>query len=254
MTIERDLLELYRDPTLDTKPELLEHRGGAFYSEAAAQLIASLTDGRGDVQVVDVRNDGTLPGLADADVVEVPARIDRDGAHPIAAGAAVAGQSTGSRVKAYERLAIRAAVSGDRSIARAALAATRWPAIRRGPTSCSRPCSRRTPAGCRASSRMAERAPTRPGARPDAMRPEIDETPAVVAAAPGRGGPEIAAAAPRSGPPDPAWVSLVARGTSDHAAIHLRYLIETELGIPAGMAAPSTVTIYGAELRWRGGS
>ena len=90
MTIERDLLELYRDPTLDTKPELLEHRGGAFYSEAAAQLIASLTDGRGDVQIVDVRNDGTLPGLADADVVEVPARIDRDGAHPIAAGAAVA--------------------------------------------------------------------------------------------------------------------------------------------------------------------
>ena len=38
---------------------------------------------RGDVQVVDVRNDGTLAGLADADVVEVPARIDRDGAHPI---------------------------------------------------------------------------------------------------------------------------------------------------------------------------
>src|SRR3954452_3660112 len=73
MEIERELLELYRDPTLDTKPELLEHRGGAFYSEAAAQLIASLHDGRGDVQVVDVRNDGTLPGLADADVVEVPA-------------------------------------------------------------------------------------------------------------------------------------------------------------------------------------
>src|SRR6185295_20272074 len=83
MEIEHDLLELYRDPTLDTKPELLEHRGGAFYSEAAAQLIASLTDGRGDVQIVDVRNDGTLPGLANADVVEVPACIDRDGAHPI---------------------------------------------------------------------------------------------------------------------------------------------------------------------------
>ena len=32
MDIERDLLELYRDPALDTKPELLEHRGGAFYS------------------------------------------------------------------------------------------------------------------------------------------------------------------------------------------------------------------------------
>ena len=39
------LLELYRDPTLDEKPALLADRGGAFYSEAAAQLIASLHDG-----------------------------------------------------------------------------------------------------------------------------------------------------------------------------------------------------------------
>ena len=124
MTIERDLLDLYRDPALDTKPELLEHRGGAFYSEAAAQLIASLTDGRGDTQVVDVRNDGTLPGLADADVVEVPARVDRDGAHPIPQGPLSPSQyDLVSRVKAYERLTIRAAVSGDASIARAALAA-----------------------------------------------------------------------------------------------------------------------------------
>ena len=124
MTIERDLLELYRDPKLDTKPELLEHRGGAFYSEAAAQLIASLSDGRGDVQIVDVRNDGTLPGLADADVVEVPARIDRDGAHPIAQTPLSPSQyEIVSRVKAYERLTIRAAVSGDPAVARAALAA-----------------------------------------------------------------------------------------------------------------------------------
>jgi 6-phospho-beta-glucosidase len=124
MTIERELLDLYRDPALDTKPELLEHRGGAFYSEAAAQLIASLTDGCGDVQIVDVRNDGTLPGLADADVVEVPAHIDGDGAHPIPQAPLSPSQyDLVSRVKAYERLTIRAAVSGDVSIARAALAA-----------------------------------------------------------------------------------------------------------------------------------
>ena len=52
---------------------------------------------------------------------------------------------------------------------------------------------------------------------------------------------------------DPAFVSIVARGTSDHAAIHLRYLIEVELGIPTGLAAPSVTTIYGADVRWRGG-
>jgi 6-phospho-beta-glucosidase len=124
MRIEHDLLELYRDPTLDTKPELLEHRGGAYYSEAAAQLIASLVDGRGDVQVVDVRNDGALPGLAADDVVEIPARIDRDGAHPLPLEPLPPELlELVSRVKTYERLAVRAAIGGDPAIARAALAA-----------------------------------------------------------------------------------------------------------------------------------
>jgi 6-phospho-beta-glucosidase len=124
MAIERELLELYRDPKLDVKPELLEHRGGAFYSEAAAQLIASLQDGRGDLQVVDVRNDGTLPGLADDDIVEVPAHIDRDGAHPVRQAPLSPRQADlVKRVKAYERLAVEAARTGDRAIARRALAA-----------------------------------------------------------------------------------------------------------------------------------
>ena len=124
IAIEHELLELYKDATLDVKPELLEHRGGAFYSEAAAQLIASLQDGRGDVQVVDVRNDGTLPGLADDDIVEVPARIDRDGAHPIKqASLSEAQADLVHRVKRFERLTIEAARTGDRDVARRALAA-----------------------------------------------------------------------------------------------------------------------------------
>ena len=61
--IERGLLELYRDPSLTEKPALLEQRGGAFYSEAAIQLVASLVADSGDVQVVDVRNGGALAGL-----------------------------------------------------------------------------------------------------------------------------------------------------------------------------------------------
>jgi len=75
LEIERGLLDLYRDPSVDQKPKLLEERGGAFYSEAAAQLMASLHAGTGDTQIVDVRNDGALPELADDAVVEVPARI-----------------------------------------------------------------------------------------------------------------------------------------------------------------------------------
>src|SRR5215212_5315226 len=122
--IERGLLELYRDPALDTKPELLERRGGAFYSEAAAALIASLHAGTGDVQVVDTRNDGALPDLPDDAVVEVPARVDASGAHPLPP-APLAPELLGlvQQAKAYERLAVEAAVTGDRAVARKALLA-----------------------------------------------------------------------------------------------------------------------------------
>ena len=124
MDIEARLLEMYRDPTLAEKPELLDHRGGAFYSEAAAQLIASLYDGRGDVQVVDVRNDGALPDLPDSAVVEIPAVIDRDGAHPLPLSPLVPEQrALVQAVKAYEELTIEAARTGDRDIALRALAA-----------------------------------------------------------------------------------------------------------------------------------
>jgi 6-phospho-beta-glucosidase len=124
MEIEAELLERYRDPELAAKPALLERRGGAYYSEAAAQLVASLAAGTGDVQVVDVRNDGAIPGLADDDVVEVAARIDGGGAHPLPL-APLAPDHLGlvQHVKAYERLTIAAATSGDRTLALRALLA-----------------------------------------------------------------------------------------------------------------------------------
>jgi 6-phospho-beta-glucosidase len=124
MDIEAQLMDLYRDPKLDTKPALLENRGGAYYSLAAAQLLASLHDGAGDLQVVDVRNDGALPGLPDDAVVEITARIDRDGAHPVPV-APLDGEMLDlvRGAKTYERLAITAALSGDRGDALRALAA-----------------------------------------------------------------------------------------------------------------------------------
>ena len=122
MGLERQLLDMYADPTLDTKPALLNDRGGAFYSEAAAQLLASLYDGAGDVQVVDVRNGEAVAGLAPDDVVEVPARIDREGAHPLAQPPMNAEMLALVRAaKEYERLAVRAARSGAREDARRAL-------------------------------------------------------------------------------------------------------------------------------------
>jgi 6-phospho-beta-glucosidase len=124
MEIESGLLELYRDPNLAEKPELLERRGGAYYSEAAAQLVASVASSTGDVHVVNVRNDGAIPDLRDDDVVEVAARIDGEGAHPLPVEPLSEDMlALVQHAKAYERLAIRAATTGDRSIALRALLA-----------------------------------------------------------------------------------------------------------------------------------
>jgi len=122
--IERELLAMYADPALTTKPALLERRGGAFYSEAATRLVRSLATGDGAVHVVDVRNGGTLAGLADDDVVELPARVDADGARPLAQRP-LAPELHGlvAHVAAYERLAARAALSETRADARRALLA-----------------------------------------------------------------------------------------------------------------------------------
>ncbi|WP_101786778.1 6-phospho-beta-glucosidase [Nonomuraea indica] len=122
--MEAELLQLYADPSLVTKPELLAERGGAYYSEAAVALIASLLGDRGDVQVVNVRNDGTLPFL-DADaVIEVPAAVSAAGARPLPVEpveplyAGLIGH-----VSAYETLALEAARHGGADRVRDALLA-----------------------------------------------------------------------------------------------------------------------------------
>jgi 6-phospho-beta-glucosidase len=112
--IEKELLDLYRDPTLVEKPALLEQRGGAYYSEAAVALLTSLVTGDGAIHEVDVPNAGTLAGLADDDVVEVPARVDRAGAHPLAQPPLEpAHLGLVQHTAAYERLAVRAAITAE---------------------------------------------------------------------------------------------------------------------------------------------
>ncbi|RST01572.1 6-phospho-beta-glucosidase [Streptomyces sp. WAC07149] len=114
--MERELLALYADPALDEKPALLAKRGGAFYSEAAVDLAAALLGGGGpSVQVVNTRNGGTLPFLADDAVIEVQARVDGDGPVPLPApplDPLYAGLV--AHVSAYEDLALDAALRGGR--------------------------------------------------------------------------------------------------------------------------------------------
>jgi 6-phospho-beta-glucosidase len=113
--IENKLLELYRDPSVDEKPELLSKRGGAYYSEAAVQLLASLVGGRSEVQVVNVRNNGTLPFLDDDAVIEVSANVGGSGIEPLPqAPLPPALRGLIAHVSAYEELAIDAAIRGGR--------------------------------------------------------------------------------------------------------------------------------------------
>lgn len=124
LAIETELLEMYQDPTLDHKPALLEQRGGAYYSEAAAALVTSLLTGDGGHHYVDVRNNGVIEGLPDDAVVEVPALVDRSGVHP-GEVPPLPPEMLGlvQAVTAYEILAVEAAVTGDRTVARRALLA-----------------------------------------------------------------------------------------------------------------------------------
>ena len=113
--IERRLLEMYADPALDRKPELLGERGGAFYSEAAVALLASLAGDTGDTQVVNVRNAGTMPFLPDDAVIEVPAVITAGGAEPVGvAPLSPLMRGLVAHVSAYEELAVDAALRGGR--------------------------------------------------------------------------------------------------------------------------------------------
>lgn len=121
MEVEAELLKMYADPALDTKPDALSQRGGAFYSEAAVDLLVALTGtgtGSGDVdapQVVNVTNGDTLPFLPADAVVEVPARVTAAGAVPLPVDP-VQPLLRGliSHVSAYEELALDAALRGGR--------------------------------------------------------------------------------------------------------------------------------------------
>jgi 6-phospho-beta-glucosidase len=114
--IEATLLEMYRDPKLVEKPALLGERGGAYYSEAAVGLIASLhgLDATG-VHSVNVRNQGFFPFLGDDAVIEVSARVGVDGPVPLAT-APLAPDQAGlvAHVSGYEELALDAALRGGR--------------------------------------------------------------------------------------------------------------------------------------------
>ena len=123
MEIEEDLLKLYQNQEIVTKPALLDKRGGHKYSLAACSLIDSIANDKNDVHVVNILNQGTLPFMNDDDVVEIAARIGADGAKPVPVRKTWSRHMEGLMkvVKEYEKYTVIAARDGDDDAAMNAL-------------------------------------------------------------------------------------------------------------------------------------
>lgn len=112
--LEKDLFELYKEESLNIKPPQLEKRGGAYYSDAACNLIDSIYNDRKDIQPVNTMNNGAIASIPDQSAVEMNCVITKDGPKPIAIGdLPVATRGLVQQIKSFERVAAEAAVTGD---------------------------------------------------------------------------------------------------------------------------------------------
>lgn len=112
--LEDQLFELYKDENLDIKPPQLEKRGGAYYSDAACNLISSIYNDKRDIQVVNTLNNGAIRNFRDNQAVEVSSVITSEGPKPLSIGyLPECTDGLVSQIKAFEILAAKAAVYGD---------------------------------------------------------------------------------------------------------------------------------------------
>jgi len=112
--IEAELFELYKDPNLDHKPEQLSQRGGAYYSEAACELINSIQNDKRTNMVVSTKNNGTIVDLPYDCIVEVSSLITSHGPEPLNWGSFEPSARGPLQVqKAMEECTIEAAVTGN---------------------------------------------------------------------------------------------------------------------------------------------
>ena len=122
MKIEKVLIEKFKDESLVTKPEELMQRGGAYYSDSAAELMADIHSDAGTVHIVNTLNNGAVPGFPDDAVMEIPAVISSQGARSInTSGMRGDIDSLVRTVKDFELLTIDAAITGSEDSAFRAL-------------------------------------------------------------------------------------------------------------------------------------
>jgi len=124
MEVEKALLEQYADPALVEPPADLMKRGGAYYSTVATQLLTAHYNNLGETHIVNLRHNGAVPGWPTDWVLEMPARVGRDGVTPLPAEPLPpACFGLIAQVKSFEILTVQAAVHGDRQAAYLALLA-----------------------------------------------------------------------------------------------------------------------------------
>lgn len=112
--LEEDLFELYKDENLDIKPPQLEKRGGAYYSDVACNVISSIYNDKGDIQILNVRNNGAISDLPDDAVVEVNCVVNKHGPTPLTVGKLpVSINGLIQQMYSFEKVAIEAAVTGS---------------------------------------------------------------------------------------------------------------------------------------------
>jgi len=124
LEIEAKLREQYSDPDLKDKPPELANRGGALYATAAVTAAEAIACDKNELHVVASKNNGAVPFMDDNDVVEILCKLGKKGIEPQRVSVYneyVKGLMRA--VKAYEKLAVRAALEGDRDIALEALMA-----------------------------------------------------------------------------------------------------------------------------------
>jgi 6-phospho-beta-glucosidase len=124
MEIEGELLAEYADPERSEPPDGLMKRGGASYSTVATQLLNAHYNDLGEVHILNVPHRGAVPGWPGDWVLELPCKVSRAGIVPLPAEPLpTVCFGLLAQVKAFEILAVEAAVHGDRIAAYEALLA-----------------------------------------------------------------------------------------------------------------------------------
>ena len=80
--VEKQLFELYKNPELNVKPKELEQRGGAYYSDAACEVINAIYNDKQAEHYVNIPHHGHIDNIPADWAVEMTCTLGRDGATP----------------------------------------------------------------------------------------------------------------------------------------------------------------------------